>query len=54
LDSNGRVTRIYQIQALPTTFFIDRQGIIRNVTLGGPLTEAMIRTQISALLDQVP
>jgi peroxiredoxin len=54
LDANGRVTRLYQVQALPTTFFIDKQGIIRNVTVGGPLTEAMIRAQISALLEQVP
>lgn len=54
LDASGRVARLYQVQALPTTFFIDRQGIIRNVTVGGPLTEAMIRAQISTLLEQEP
>jgi cytochrome c biogenesis protein CcmG/thiol:disulfide interchange protein DsbE len=54
LDTSGRVTHAYQVRALPTTFFIDRSGIIQNVTIGGPLTEGMIRAQISALLAQVP
>ena len=54
LDTSGRVTKAYQVRALPTTFFIDRKGIIQNVTIGGPLTEAMIQTQISSLLAQVP
>ncbi len=54
MDTGGRVTKAYQIRALPTTFFIDRKGIIRNVTIGGPLTETMIQTQISSIMAEVP
>ena len=54
LDTSGRATNAYQVRALPTTFFIDRDGIIQNVTIGGPLTEAMILTQISSLLEKAP
>lgn len=53
LDSNGFVTKAYQVRALPTTFFIDGNGIIQNVTIGGPLTEVMIQAQISAIQAQV-
>jgi cytochrome c biogenesis protein CcmG, thiol:disulfide interchange protein DsbE len=54
LDTSGRVTRLYQVSAFPTTFFIDASGIIRNITIGGPITEAMIKSQISDLIGQVP
>jgi cytochrome c biogenesis protein CcmG, thiol:disulfide interchange protein DsbE len=54
MDTAGRVTHLYQVRAYPTTFFIDPAGIIRNITIGGPLTESMIKAQISALLEEVP
>ena len=53
LDDSGRVTRLYQVQALPTTFILDRRGIIRSVIIGGPLTEALLQSQISALINEV-
>ena len=37
LDDAATVSRLYGVRALPTTFFIDRQGIIRRVQIG-PLT----------------
>ncbi len=51
LDTSGNVTHAYQVRALPTTFFIDGRGIIQNVTIGGPLTEAMIQAQITAIQE---
>lgn len=54
LDTSGKVTRLYQVQALPTTYFIDRQGIIQNVIIGGPLTEASLRAKIDPLLKGAP
>jgi cytochrome c biogenesis protein CcmG/thiol:disulfide interchange protein DsbE len=54
LDTDGHVTRLYQVRALPTTFFIDRQGIIRDMVVGGPLTTAMIQSRVAALLSQEP
>lgn len=54
LDIDGNVNRIYQIQALPSSFFIDAKGEIRKVVIGGPLTEAMLRAEISQLVEELP
>jgi cytochrome c biogenesis protein CcmG/thiol:disulfide interchange protein DsbE len=53
LDIGGRVTRLYQVRAFPTTFFIGPDGIIYNISIGGPVTEAMIKTQVRAILEKV-
>ena len=50
LDSSGIVTKQYQVRALPTTYFIDHQGIIRDFALGGPLSEAYLVSQVETLL----
>ena len=52
LDRDGRVSKSYQLQALPTTFFIDRQGIIRSVVPGGPMKESLIQSKIADLLEE--
>ena len=39
--------------ATPTTFFIGRDGIIREVVLGGPMAEALLRTRVEDLLVEV-
>jgi peroxiredoxin len=44
LDVSGEVTRSYEVRALPTTFFIDAEGIVRRVVLGGPLSRAALET----------
>lgn len=41
LDQNGDASRLYRVRSLPTTFFIDRQGIIRQMQVG-PVTEATL------------
>ena len=51
-DLEGNATTAYQIRALPTSFFIDREGIIREVVVGGPLPEASLRERIIRLLDK--
>ncbi|MEX0788581.1 MAG: TlpA disulfide reductase family protein [Anaerolineales bacterium] len=50
LDRTGEVSRTYQLRALPTTFFVDREGIIRRVILGGPMSETTIQTAVEELL----
>jgi len=54
LDIDGSVNRTYQIQALPSSFFIDAEGEIRKVVIGGPLTEAMMRAEIAQLVEELP
>ncbi len=50
LDRTGVASRTYLLRALPTTFFIDRSGIIRDVVLGGPMSETTIQTNVEELL----
>lgn len=52
LDRTGAASRRYQLQALPTTYFVDRQGIIRSVVLGGPMSPATIESKIVDLLAE--
>ncbi len=54
LDRDGAVSQRYLLRALPSTFFIDRQGVIRSVIVGGPMSEAVVQTKIEALLQEGP
>jgi hypothetical protein len=54
LDRSGDVSRLYQLRALPSTFFIDRHGVIRQVVLGGPMSEATLQVAVESLLDEMP
>jgi len=54
LDRDGAVSKRYLLRALPSTFFIDRKGVIRSVVFGGPMTEALVQTKIEALLQETP
>ena len=54
MDRTGTMANRYQMRALPTTFFVDRQGVIADVVVGGPMNEALIRTKVEALLAEAP
>jgi cytochrome c biogenesis protein CcmG/thiol:disulfide interchange protein DsbE len=41
-DRDERLGRAYNIRGLPTSVFIDRAGIIRDIIIGGPLDDAWI------------
>ncbi len=41
LDTSGRVTADYKIVAIPTSFFIDGEGIIQAVSIGAMTKRAM-------------
>ena len=51
LDRSGAVSRQYQLRALPSTFFVDRKGIIRKVIIGGPMSDATIQTAVEEILE---
>lgn len=52
LDRDGSVSNLYQIKGLPSTFFVNRAGVIRTVVVGGPMSETFIRSKIEALLKE--
>ncbi len=51
-DREGDTTSRYGVRMLPTTFIIDRHGVIRQVFFGGPLSEATLRSVVNPLLDE--
>jgi len=50
LDPGYVVNDRYRISLLPTTFFIGRDGVIRDVVFGGPMNRALIESKIDKLL----
>jgi hypothetical protein len=41
----------YQVQALPSTFFIDKAGKISEIVIGGPMSETLIESKIKELQE---
>lgn len=54
LDPTGAAMHAYQVRSLPSTFFITRDGIIREVVIGGPMAEALLRTRVEQLIQEQP
>jgi len=54
LDRTGAVSARYLLRALPSTFFVDRQGVIRSVVIGGPMSEAVIQSKVEDVLKETP
>jgi peroxiredoxin len=50
LDETGVVAKAYQMKSLPSSFFINRDGTINEVIIGGPMAEALLRTRIEEIL----
>ncbi len=52
LDRAGDASAQYQLMGLPSTYFIDRDGIVRDVIIGGPMSEAVMLAKIEELLKE--
>jgi cytochrome c biogenesis protein CcmG/thiol:disulfide interchange protein DsbE len=51
VDRTGDLSSAYRVTSLPTTFIVDREGIIRDRIVGGPLAEALLESKITPLLE---
>ena len=51
LDSEGRAETAYNILGLPTSFFIDRQGVIRATRVGA-MSEEYIEAQLQKIFKE--
>ena len=49
LDENSVVSRRYRVNSLPSTYFIDRDGVVQKVHIG-IINQAVLEAQIEALL----
>jgi len=52
LDLSGTVSRDYLVHSLPTTYFIDKNGVIKEIIIGGPIPLSLLRIQASQLLTE--
>ncbi len=50
LDESGEVARKYELRSLPSSYFINRDGSIAEVVIGGPMSGALIQTYIEEIL----
>ena len=53
LDREGKVSNLYQVQALPSTYFINQKGIITDIVIGGPMSETLIESKILEMVENV-
>lgn len=50
LDLDGSVSSQYNLRALPTTYFIDPEGRVQDVVIGGPMSEALLEIRAEELM----
>ena len=50
LEETGDIGAAYQLRSLPSSYFINRAGVIQEVVIGGPMSEALLRTRIEEIL----
>ncbi len=48
LDDNQRVATLYKLAATPTSYFIDRQGIIRSIVVGS-VDDATLQQKVAEI-----
>jgi cytochrome c biogenesis protein CcmG, thiol:disulfide interchange protein DsbE len=53
LDSDGAVSANYQARVMPSSFFVDRSGVVRAV-YRGPMPRSVIAGTVEQLLQEAP
>jgi peroxiredoxin len=51
LDRDGQVAAQYRVRAIPTSFFVDREGVIRSVFIG-PMNGPLIDNRLAQILRE--
>ncbi len=51
LDQDGSVAEQYRVRAIPTSFFVDREGIVRSIFIG-PMNEPIIEDRLRPLMGE--
>lgn len=51
LDSQGDASEDYRVRGLPTSFFVDSEGIIRDFFMG-PMTTGLIESKLETILSR--
>lgn len=48
LDTSGQVSNSYRVSGVPTTYFVDREGVVRDMFIG-PIPNAILERKLDAL-----
>jgi cytochrome c biogenesis protein CcmG/thiol:disulfide interchange protein DsbE len=51
MDMDGTVSQQYLVHAFPSSYFVDSQGTISEVVIGGPIAEALLETRVETLFS---
>ena len=54
LDLDGKVSELYQLRALPSSFFVSPDGRINEVIVGGPMAHALLSIRAEQLIAELP
>lgn len=52
LDIRGEVADAYLMRAFPSSFFIDKDGVITEVVIGGPMSEVLLEVRAMQLIGE--
>lgn len=50
MDQKKEITQLYGIGPIPTTYFIDKNGIVQNIIIGGPMSEQTITDNMRQIM----
>lgn len=51
LDADGEVSKAYGIASIPVTYFVDKNGIIRQIVRGSFVSENLTEAQSKQLIE---
>jgi len=54
LDETGQLGPKYDLRSFPSSFFINRDGTIANIVIGGPMSDGILSTNIVNILKSSP
>lgn len=50
LDKSGQVSNTYNLRSLPTSFFINEDGVIHKIIIGGPMRAPTIEKNLKQMM----
>jgi peroxiredoxin len=51
VDTAAEISQLYNVRGLPTTLFIDAEGVVREVVVG-PVSQAVLEDRVESLLAE--
>lgn len=52
MDKKAEITNLYEVGQIPSTYFINPDGVVNNIIVGGPMSEEVIVSNIKQIQPQ--